>query len=113
MALKLARAAGCKAIITSSSDSKLDRIRKLAGTGQISTINYVKNPDWDIEAKQVNSGDGVDIVVENGGTSSLLKSINAAAKRGIISQVGYLGQQNPQDIDGLLSKLIDKTVTLR
>jgi NADPH:quinone reductase-like Zn-dependent oxidoreductase len=113
MALKFARAADCKVIITSSSGSKLDRIRKLAGTGQISTINYVKNPDWAIEAKQVNGGHGVDIVVENGGTSSLLKSINAVAKRGIISQVGYLGQQNPQNIDGLLSKLIDKTVTLR
>jgi len=55
----------------------------------------------------------VDIVIENGGTSSLLQSINAVAKRGIISQVGYLGQQNPQDLDGLLSRLIEKRITLR
>ena len=113
MALKLARAAGCKVIITSSSDAKLEEIKTISEIGHISTINYSSNPDWDAVAVQINGDIGVDIIVENGGTSSLLKSTNAVAKRGIISQVGYLGQQNPQDLEGLLSRLIDKTVTLR
>lgn len=42
-----------------------------------------------------------------------MKSLNAVAKRGIISQVGYLGKQDPRDLEGFLEILIDKTVTLR
>ena len=113
MTLKLAKVAGCKVILTSSSDSKLDTIRNLPGLGPISTINYANNIEWDTEAVKINGGHGVDIVIENGGTPSLLQSIKATAKRGIISQVGYLGQQNPQDLDRLLSRLIEKTITLR
>jgi NADPH:quinone reductase-like Zn-dependent oxidoreductase len=113
MAAKLARAAGCRVIITSSSDEKLERVRTLEGIGEIDTINYKITPDWDVEARKLNGGAGVDIVLENGGTSSLLKSVNAVAKRGVISQVGYLGVQNPSDMEGLLEGLIDKFVTLR
>lgn len=112
MTMKLARTAGCKVIVTSSSDEKLEKVRQMS-SGPISTINYAKIPDWEAEAVKINDGIGMDIIIEDGGTSSLLKSINAAAKRGIISQVGYLGQQKPQDLEGLLSKLIDKTITLR
>jgi len=113
MAVKFARVAGCRVIITSSSDEKLERVKKLEGIGEIDTINYKTTPDWDVEARRLNGGAGVDIVVENGGTSSLLKSVNAVAKRGVISQVGYLAVQNPQDTEGLLERLIDKFVTLR
>lgn len=113
MALKLARIAGCKVIVTSSSDDKLDAVGKLREIGPISTINYKRNTDWDKEAVRMNGGVGMDIIVENGGTSSLMKSLNAIAKRGIISQVGYLGRQNSNDLEGLLPALIDKTATLR
>jgi NADPH:quinone reductase-like Zn-dependent oxidoreductase len=113
MAAKLARIAGCRVIITSSSDEKLERVKKLEDIGEVDIINYNTTPDWDVEAKKLNGGVGVDIVLENGGTSSLLKSVNAVAKRGVISQVGYLGVQNPGDMEGLLEGLIDKFVTLR
>ena len=114
MALRLARIAGCKVIITSSSDAKLETIAKVSGAGTpILTINYSKNVDWDKEAVRMNGGVGVDIVVENGGTSSIMKSLNAVAKRGIISQVGYLGKQSSQDLEGLLPQLIDKAATFR
>jgi len=115
MALKLATAVGCRVILTSSSNAKLERVRKIAGiySRAVSTINYSTNHKWDEEAIRLNGGNGVDIVIENGGTSSLLQSIAATAKRGIISQVGYLGKQDPKDLEDLLPILIDKTVTLR
>ena len=113
MALKLARVAGCKVVITSSSDAKLEKIRQMDGTHSIDTINYVANPDWDQEAIRINEGVGVDIVIENGGMPTIVKSINAAGKRGIISVIGYLGQQDPEQLRNLLSILIDKTVTIR
>ncbi|KAE8446475.1 hypothetical protein EG329_011938 [Mollisiaceae sp. DMI_Dod_QoI] len=113
MALKLASAAGCKVIISSSSDEKLEKVRKIAGSKRISTINYNTTPEWEHEVLRLNDGNGVDIVLENGGTSSLLRSFAATSKRGIISQIGYLGRQDPKDLDGLVSILIDKTITLR
>lgn len=113
MALKIARIAGCKVILTSSSDEKLEKVKSIPGIAPISTINYAKIPNWEIEGMRLNDGSGVDIVLENGGNSSLLRSIDASAKRGIISHVGYLGNQDSRYLDGLLSKLIDKTITLR
>lgn len=113
MGLKLAKTAGCKVIITSSSDDKLRTVKALSGIGPILSINYVKFPVWDVEAVKLNDGIGLDIVIENVGTSSLSRSINAVAKRGIISQVAYLRKQNLRDLEGLLSKLIDKAVVLR
>ncbi|KUJ08220.1 zinc-binding oxidoreductase [Mollisia scopiformis] len=113
MGLKLAIAVGCKVIITSSSDAKLDKVREMAGGKKISTVNYSKTLDWEREVLRLNGGRGVDIVFENGGSSSLMKSIAATTKRGIISQIGYLGQQDPKDLNGLISLLIDRTVTLR
>jgi threonine dehydrogenase-like Zn-dependent dehydrogenase len=61
----------------------------------------------------VNGDTGVDIVIENGGMATLLQSMEATAKRGIVSQIGYLGEQNPQHLSSLLSVLIDKSITLR
>lgn len=116
MALKLARAAGCKVIVTSSSDQKLARIRDMtrgvAGP-EISTVNYRTNPEWDREVIRINGERGADVVLENGGTPTLLKSINATAKRGTVSQIGYLGKQDPKELDDLLAVLIDKAILLR
>jgi NADPH:quinone reductase-like Zn-dependent oxidoreductase len=113
MALKLAQAAGCKTIITSSSDEKLRRVQQIAGTRALSTINYAKTPKWEEETVRLNGGRGVDVVIENGGTSSIIQSLKATAKGGIISQVGYLGKQNSSDLEGLVPLLIDKTAKLR
>jgi NADPH:quinone reductase-like Zn-dependent oxidoreductase len=112
MALKLARAAGCKVIITSSSDEKLARVRAMNGIGAISTINYKTNSNWDEEVLRINSGRGVDVLLENGGTSTILTSVKATAKKGIISQIGYLEKQDPQEMEGLLPALIDKAISL-
>ncbi|KAK5687437.1 hypothetical protein LTS10_001575 [Elasticomyces elasticus] len=113
MAFKLALAAGCKVIITSSSDEKLQHVRQVARKGVVQTINYRTVPAWENEAISLNGGRGVDIVIENGGTSSLLQSLKAVSKGGTISQVGYLGKQDPADLAGFISLLIDKTVHLR
>ena len=113
MALKLARTAGCKVIITSSSDEKLVKVQQLESSGTISVINYRTNPEWDQEVLHLNAGVGVDVVLENGGTPTLLQSLNATAKKGIVSQIGYLGRQDSKELDGLLPALIDKAISLR
>jgi len=89
-ALIICIAAGIKPIMTSSSDEKLDECKKLATN--VIGINYRTTPDWDDEAIKLTDGLGVDVVVNNIGTSSMTKSINALVRRGgTISLVGFLG----------------------
>lgn len=113
MAMKLALAAGCKVIITSSSDEKLDRILGSTKGWPVSSINYKSTPAWEKEVLRLNGGVGADIILENGGTPSTIQSLHAAKKGGIVSQVGYLGKQDPAHLEGLISLLIDKAVNFR
>ncbi|KAL2799675.1 alcohol dehydrogenase [Aspergillus keveii] len=112
-ALKLARAAGLRIILTSSSDAKLQQMKDQLGSPPISTVNYAKTPDWDQEVLRLTNGVGVDIVVENGGTSSLVKSLMCTRRGGVVSQVGYLAKQDPSDLRELIPTIIDRSVTLR
>ncbi len=85
-ALQFAKAAGAKVIITSSSDEKLVRAKAL---GADETINYRSNPDWELAAKEITGGRGVDIVVETAG-ATLSKSLAATAFGGFIGVVGFV-----------------------
>ncbi|RVU06914.1 NAD(P)-dependent alcohol dehydrogenase [Novosphingobium umbonatum] len=78
-ALQIAKAAGAKVVITSSSDEKLELARKL---GADVTINYRKTPDWASEVQKATGG--ADIIVETGGTGTQAQSVLAAAANGRI-----------------------------
>ena len=80
-ALQIAKAAGARTVITSSSDEKLALARAL---GADITINYRTHPDWAAEVVKATGGAGADIVVETGGQAGLANSINAAATNGRI-----------------------------
>ncbi len=86
--LQIAKMAGAKVIITSSSDDKLDRARKL---GADATINYAKTPEWQDEVMRLTAGRGVDIVVEAVGPATLVKSYQCVAYRGQILLIGVIG----------------------
>jgi len=86
-ALQFARIHGARVIITSSSDAKLERARKL---GASDTINYTETPDWDVRVKELTGGEGVDLVIEVGGPGTLPKSIGSARIGGRISLIGVL-----------------------
>lgn len=113
MALKLARAAGLRVVLTSSSDAKLDKMKTLFGAPEISTINYATTPAWHDAVLALTNGVGVDLVIENGGASSLVQSIKCTRRGGIVSQVGYLGKQRPEDLQELVPTIIDRRVILR
>jgi NADPH:quinone reductase-like Zn-dependent oxidoreductase len=93
-ALQIARMAGARVIITSSSDAKLQRALQMgAGDG----INYKTNPDWEERVREL-TGTGVDHVVDLGGAGTLGKSLRAVRAGGRISLIGVLtggGQVNP------------------
>lgn len=85
--LLIAKAAGARVIIISSSDEKLERAKKL---GAYHGINYKTVPDWEIEVLNVTGNKGADIIFENGGARTLRKSFECVAFGGLIACIGYL-----------------------
>jgi NADPH:quinone reductase-like Zn-dependent oxidoreductase len=85
--LQFAHAGGIRAIITSSSDEKLARAKKLGATFG---INYTTTPDWEKAATEFTGGAGVDHVIEVGGAATLTRSFGAIRVGGKISMIGGL-----------------------
>lgn len=86
-ALQFARAAGARVIVTSSSDSKLADARAL---GAVEGINYRDTLDWGIRAAEIAGGEGVDYVVEVGGSGTLNQALQAVRPGGEVALVGVL-----------------------
>ena len=105
-ALQFARIHGARVIATSSSDAKLTHLRELGASG---VINYKTTPDWDAQVLEMTGGEGVDHVIEVGGSGTLAKSIHAVKLGGRISLIGLLaggGQIDPMP-------MLLKSVTLQ
>jgi NADPH:quinone reductase-like Zn-dependent oxidoreductase len=112
-ALKLAKAAGLKVILSSSSDQKLKTVCEQFPEPPILTVNYAKTPNWHEDVLTHTDGVGVDIALENGGPGTLLKSMKCTRRGGIVSQVGYLDRKKFDDALEILPTLIDRRIILR
>lgn len=86
-ALQFASVYGSRAIITSSSEEKLERAKEL---GADDLINYKETPDWDKAVLDLTGRRGVDHVVEVGGAGTLQKSLKAVKMGGHIALIGAL-----------------------
>jgi zinc-binding alcohol dehydrogenase/oxidoreductase len=90
-ALAIAKALGARAIVTSSSDTKLERARAL---GADVTVNH---RDGDVKAavKEATSGHGADVVVEHVGEATWRTSLDVAARDGRVAVCGATSGPNP------------------
>lgn len=86
-AVQLARLAGARVILTSSSDEKLARGRAL---GADALVNYRTTPGWDVAARALTGGRGVDHILEVGGAATLPTSLRAVRDGGHVTLVGLL-----------------------
>jgi NADPH:quinone reductase-like Zn-dependent oxidoreductase len=91
--LQIAKSAGAKVIITSSSNEKLERARKL---GADAVINYKTTPEWGQAAAKLAGNDGVDHVVEVGGAGTFIQSVRACRCGGKIGLIGILSGREAQ-----------------
>jgi NADPH:quinone reductase-like Zn-dependent oxidoreductase len=105
--LKLAKLAGAKVVITSSSDAKLERMKAL---GADIGINYKTNPNWGRKVVELTDGRGADIVLENVGRPTLDQSMQAAAANATIVMIG--GGPPPKKLP-TLSGLMMKNLTVK
>lgn len=94
--MQLAKAAGLKVIITSSSDEKLARARAL---GADLTINYRSTLEWQDEVLRYTGGRGVSVVLEVGGQGTINRSVASTAVGGTVALIGgvsgFGGEVNP------------------
>ena len=96
LGLQLARAAGLRTIVTSSSDDKLARAREL---GAHHTINYANIPEWQDEVLHLTGNLGASVVLEVGGKGTVNRSVASAAMGGTVAIIGgvsgFGGEVNP------------------
>jgi NADPH:quinone reductase-like Zn-dependent oxidoreductase len=85
--LQFAAAAGAKPVITSSSDAKLERAKKM---GAVAGVNYKTMPDWETGVRAATGGHGADQILELGGSGTLAKSLASVAPGGHIALIGGL-----------------------
>jgi zinc-binding alcohol dehydrogenase/oxidoreductase len=82
LVLLFAKHAGARAIVTSSSDEKLERATAL---GADLVINYKSVPDWE---KRLRSEGPIDLVVDSSGGETLRKALDAVRPGGRIAVYG-------------------------
>jgi NADPH:quinone reductase-like Zn-dependent oxidoreductase len=99
LALQIAKAAGAKVLITSSSDEKLARALAL---GADEAINYRTTPEWGAEAFRLTGG--ADHVVEVGGQGTLAQSMQAVGFNGEIAFIGVLSPEGNASAGALMFK---------
>ena len=107
LGLQLAKAAGLRTIITSSSDEKLQRAREL---GAHHTINYRTTPEWQEEVLRVTHGAGADVVLEVGGQGTVNRSVASAAMGGSVAIIGgvsgFGGEVNPATLLATAKRMV-------
>lgn len=105
-------ATGIKPIITSSSDAKLEQIKKLSP--DILGINYKTYPDVAEEALRLTDGKGVDYVINNTGPASIPNDVKMLRPRGgTVAIVGML-EGMKKDMPGeLFATLLIKAARLQ
>ncbi|KAF2643628.1 NAD(P)-binding protein [Massarina eburnea CBS 473.64] len=110
--LQIASAAGATAIVTSSSDSKLERAKAL---GASNLINYKTSPAWESDVLKATSDVGADIIFELGGAKTLRQSFECIRFGGLIACIGYLGGKVDEDTDRTNTNLLclKRNVTMK
>ena len=107
LGLQLARAAGLRTIVTSSSDDKLARAREL---GAHHTINYRSIPEWHDEVLHLTRNMGANVVLEVGGQGTVNRSVSAAAMGGTVAIIGgvsgFGGEVNPASLLATAKRMV-------
>jgi NADPH:quinone reductase-like Zn-dependent oxidoreductase len=110
-ALQLAKLFGARVIATTSSEEKAQRLRAL---GADEVINYRTTPEWHVAVRELTGGQGVDLVVEVGGTiEQSIRSTTCSGEIALIGSLARAGSTNETTALSVLRSAIAGVVTLR
>lgn len=97
LSLQLAILGGANVVATSSSDEKLEILRKSLlelvpnlDSSRFHPVNYKKTPDWDKEVLKFSPA-GAEHIIEVGGAGTVERSFAAVRRGGSISTIGFIG----------------------
>lgn len=76
-------------------------------------INYNKNPDWPKKVLEITNGHGADYILENGGSGTIAKSIEAVAYGGNIAVIGFLAPAPQDQMPDVASLVLSKGAIVR
>ncbi|HEY5826475.1 MAG TPA: NAD(P)-dependent alcohol dehydrogenase, partial [Cyclobacteriaceae bacterium] len=107
-AIQFAKARGARLVVLTSRDENAERLMSV-GAGLV--INYRKNPNWSNEVLRFTKGQGVDLIMETGGTDTIEQSVGAVKMGGEIVVLNPYGSSANQD--ALQSSRILSAVFLR
>jgi NADPH:quinone reductase-like Zn-dependent oxidoreductase len=107
MALLLAKTAGVRTIVTTSSG---DRVAKLRALGADHVVDRSVTPDWAAEVRLLTHGMGVDRVIELGGAATLPQAIKAARTG---AQIILIGNVTGNTAELFLPAILTRQLTLR
>jgi NADPH:quinone reductase-like Zn-dependent oxidoreductase len=107
MAIQLAKIAGARTIVTTSSEARAAQLRAL---GADHVIDRSAAPDWSAEARALTDGNGVDRVLELGGAATLPHSLKST-KTG--AQVILIGNVTGNAAELFLPAILTRQLTLR
>ena len=94
-ALQIAVAAGASVIALSSSEEKMQQLRRL---GAKETVNYAEKSDWSQDVLAITSGKGADHVVDVCGASTILEALRSVRQGGLVSVLGFLSVPEKHDL---------------
>ncbi len=97
-AIQIAKRAGARVLVTSSSDEKLARAKQL---GADVGINY-HAADWDRQVFLATGKRGVDVVFESVGAATWVKSLRSLKRGGRMVVIGATTGPNPQEEIGYI-----------
>ena len=86
-ALQFAKLLGAHVTVISSSDAKIERLRRL---GADAAINRVAVPEWGKATREITEGRGYDNIIELGGEETLPQSLRCIRPGGTLSMIGIL-----------------------
>ena len=92
-AIQIAKKAGARVFVTSSSDAKLQKAKEL---GADVLLNY-KTQEWDREVFAATNRRGVDVVFESVGAATWAKSIRSLKRGGRMVVIGATSGPNPPE----------------
>ncbi|EEU43156.1 uncharacterized protein NECHADRAFT_47041 [Fusarium vanettenii 77-13-4] len=93
-AIQFAVAAGATVVATTSSNDKVDALKKL---GASHVINYRETPNWGETARALTpKGLGFDHIIEVGGPATLEQSLKSIKLGGVITIIGFLSSSDKQ-----------------
>lgn len=87
LALKFAKAAGARVVITGINDEVLERAK---ACGADHCINFTTNPEWHKDVLAYTNGVGVDLTVDIIGPGTLNQSMMCTRQGGTISVAGFV-----------------------